>query len=92
MSKTKRNVLALMIIVGAFSLLLLKPASAQSVYGSIFGTVTDRSGAVIPNAAITVTDETKGTVFSVVFKSSPTPRRASTPHWKWVQTAAQLSK
>lgn len=66
MSKTMRNALVLMMLVGAFSLLLTRPASAQSVYGSIFGTVTDRSGAVIPNAAITVTDEAKGTVFSVV--------------------------
>src|SRR5665213_3177285 len=32
---------------------------AQAVYGSIFGTVTDTSGAVIPNAAIKVTDVTK---------------------------------
>lgn len=36
-------------------------AAAQAVYGSIFGTVTDASGAAIPNAAITVTDISKGT-------------------------------
>jgi hypothetical protein len=36
-------------------------ASAQAVYGSIFGTVTDPSGAAIPNATITVTDISKGT-------------------------------
>jgi Carboxypeptidase regulatory-like domain/TonB dependent receptor len=36
-------------------------ASAQAVYGSIFGTVTDSSGAAIPNATITVTDVSKGT-------------------------------
>ena len=34
---------------------------AQAVYGSIFGTVTDASGGVIPNAEITVTDVAKGT-------------------------------
>src|SRR5260370_20595633 len=34
---------------------------AQAVYGSIFGTVTDNTGAVIPNAQITVTDIAKGT-------------------------------
>lgn len=37
------------------------PAMGQAVYGSIFGTVTDKSGAVIPNAKITVTDVSKGT-------------------------------
>jgi hypothetical protein len=36
-------------------------ANAQAVYGSIFGTVTDNSGAVIPNAAITVTNISKNT-------------------------------
>ncbi len=29
---------------------------AQAVYGSIFGTVTDPTGAVVPNAKITITD------------------------------------
>ncbi|HYK36902.1 carboxypeptidase regulatory-like domain-containing protein [Alloacidobacterium sp.] len=38
---------------------------AQAVYGSIYGTVTDNTGAVIPNATVTVTDEAKGTVVTV---------------------------
>ncbi|HEU5231922.1 MAG TPA: TonB-dependent receptor [Terriglobales bacterium] len=44
-------------------LLLLLPLQSfgQAVYGSIFGTVTDPSGAVIPNAKVTVTDVRKGT-------------------------------
>jgi outer membrane receptor protein involved in Fe transport len=33
----------------------------QAIYGSIYGQVTDPSGAAIPHATITVTDETKGT-------------------------------
>jgi len=37
-------------------------ARAQSVYGSIIGTVTDKTGAVVPGATVTVTDEAKGTV------------------------------
>jgi hypothetical protein len=40
----------------------------QAVYGSIFGTVTDSTGAVIPGATITVTDEGKGT--TVTFTSN----------------------
>ncbi|HXP10342.1 MAG TPA: carboxypeptidase-like regulatory domain-containing protein, partial [Acidobacteriaceae bacterium] len=37
------------------------PLSAQAIYGSIYGQVTDPSGAAIPNATITVSDESKGT-------------------------------
>lgn len=37
------------------------PARGQAVYGSIYGTVADKSNAVIPNATITVTDVSKGT-------------------------------
>ncbi len=39
---------------------LVPSAVAQAVYGSIFGTITDNTGAVIPNATITVTDIAKG--------------------------------
>ena len=52
------------------SLFLIAPASAQSVYGSIFGTVTDSSGAAIPDATITVTDEAKGTVVTATSNAS----------------------
>jgi len=33
----------------------------QAVYGSLFGTITDNTGAIIPNAKVTVTDVSKGT-------------------------------
>jgi hypothetical protein len=45
-------------------------ASAQSVYGSIFGTVTDSSGAAIPGATVTVKDEAKGTVVTATSNGS----------------------
>ncbi len=41
------------------------PASAQAVYGSIFGTVTDNTGAVVPGAKVTVTDVSKDVAVSV---------------------------
>jgi hypothetical protein len=45
-----------------FGLLFLPSLShAQAIYGSLFGTVTDNTGAVVPGATITVTDESKGT-------------------------------
>jgi hypothetical protein len=37
---------------------------AQAVYGSISGTVTDASGAAVPNAKVTITDVNKGVSFS----------------------------
>jgi hypothetical protein len=38
---------------------------AQSVFGQILGTVTDATGAAVPNATVTVTDVAKGTVVSL---------------------------
>jgi hypothetical protein len=52
-------------LVSVVCLLALSPlAFGQSVYGSIFGTVTDSTGAAIPGATVTVTDVAKGTSFS----------------------------
>ncbi|WP_245536086.1 TonB-dependent receptor [Terriglobus roseus] len=39
--------------------------NAQAVYGSIYGTVTDNSGAAVPNADVVVTDTAKGTSVTV---------------------------
>lgn len=69
MNKFLRTALVLAVFACASSL-LIATASAQSVYGSIFGTVSDKSGAVIPNATITVTDEAKGTQVTVTSNGS----------------------
>ena len=45
-------------------------AEAQAIYGSIYGTVTDSTGAAIPNATITVSDESKGTSVQVTSNQS----------------------
>jgi carboxypeptidase family protein/TonB-dependent receptor-like protein len=44
---------------------LPRTALSQAVYGNIFGTITDPSGAAVPNAKVTITDLAKGTVDTV---------------------------
>lgn len=39
---------------------LAEPATAQVLYGSIVGTVTDQTGAVVPRATVSVTNEQTG--------------------------------
>src|SRR5580692_787478 len=62
--------LSLHLSLFAFILLLFIPSHlrAQAVFGNIVGTVTDPTGAVIPNATVTVTDTSKG--ISQVVKSN----------------------
>ncbi len=48
-----------------FALIIPSTTHAQAVYGSIYGSVTDNTGAAIPNATVTVTDQAKGTTFTV---------------------------
>ena len=66
MQTQKLRTLVLAVTLGALCLPNL--SHAQAIYGSIFGTVNDNTGAVVPNATITVTDESKGT--SVVAQSN----------------------
>jgi hypothetical protein len=49
--------------MGLFLLLTTRTASGQAVYGSIIGTITDPSGAAVPNAKVTVTSATKNTSY-----------------------------
>jgi outer membrane receptor protein involved in Fe transport len=60
-------------LFSAVVLALLFPSTytnAQAVYGSIYGTVTDSSGAVVPNATVTVEDVAKGTSSTVTSNGS----------------------
>jgi len=45
-------------------LLACSPLSAQVVYGSIYGTALDNTGAVVANASVTATSEQRGLSFS----------------------------
>lgn len=65
---TRRMQAVLTACLGAGLAFLPHAANAQAIYGSINGTVTDASGAAIPGATVTVTDENKGT--SVTVKSN----------------------
>ncbi|WP_254062161.1 carboxypeptidase-like regulatory domain-containing protein, partial [Acidobacterium sp. S8] len=55
--------LALVLMLCSFASVL--PLGAQAVYGSIFGIITDNTGALVPGATVTVTDISKGTKVSV---------------------------
>jgi len=49
---------------------LAHPSFAQGVYGSIYGTVLDQSGAVVPNATVTIKSEQKDTTTNVQSNAS----------------------
>lgn len=57
----KKLVLAVVATLGLLCGLGTPTASAQAVYGSIIGTVTDPSGAAVANVKVTVTSQTKNT-------------------------------
>lgn len=69
----KRTIKQCMRVLSLLVLLLCAQAPqmlAQAVFGSILGTVTDASGAAIPNATVTVTDVAKGISQKVQTNSS----------------------
>ena len=63
MLRTSLGVLAIPCLL---ALGLSEPVCAQQVFGNIFGTVTDASGAGVPNAKVSITDQDKGTKFESV--------------------------
>src|SRR6202453_4206649 len=66
-SSIRRKVSRTVQSIALLTMFALVPGAAlgQAVYGSIFGTVTDNTGAVVPNATITVYDVAKGTSVTV---------------------------
>lgn len=55
---------ALGLLIPLVAILSLHPLFAQTVYGSIYGTVLDKSGAVVANATIVVKSQQKETAFN----------------------------
>src|ERR1700678_1220983 len=68
----KRARQATILILCIAMALALPRALAQAIFGSVNGTITDPSGAVVPNASITVTDTDKGTTRVVTTSDSGT--------------------
>lgn len=66
------NWLATAIALLAFAIAVISPASAQTVTGSIYGTIDDATGAVIPQAGVTVTNEDTGLSLSTKSNASGT--------------------
>jgi hypothetical protein len=69
MKKRTEKVLWFVLLATALMCGRTRIAQAQAIYGTIYGTVTDTTGAAISNATIRVTDESKGT--SVQVTSNP---------------------
>jgi hypothetical protein len=66
---SRRSFLASLLLL-FFLMLMTPPARAQVYSGSVAGAVTDPSGAVVPNAAVTLTDVAKGFPYATVTDSS----------------------
>jgi hypothetical protein len=61
-----RKVIQTAFTVSVLVLASFATANAQQVFGSIFGTVTDPSGAAVTDGKVTITDTNKGTVSTVM--------------------------
>ena len=68
------GILAVFVVLGVTG---VPKASAQAVYGSIFGTITDPSGAAVAGAKVTVTSASKGTTFETTTNSDGNVQRHS---------------
>ena len=70
MPSLRKSALISLCIFAALVVIFSQIASAQQVFGSIVGAVTDPSGSAVSNAKITVTDLQKGTKFEVATNES----------------------
>lgn len=66
------QILSILLLVVVFTLVCAIPASADNLYASIRGTVTDPTGAVISGAKLTATNAATGIAFSTTSSGSGT--------------------
>ena len=67
-NKWKSGLTLLALLLSVIGILSLRPMNAQTVYGSIYGTVLDATGAVVPNATVLVKSQQKETSFKCADK------------------------
>lgn len=77
--------LTTMLFLVTCTLLFLIPASgfAQATSGTLSGTVTDPSGAVIPNATVTITDADRGTTVTTTTNAEGFFTRTQLPNGRY---------
>src|ERR1700679_1492747 len=66
----RRLSVVLFVLIGMLPVVWGPRGMAQAVYGSVYGEVTDSSGAAVVGATVTVTDVSKGTSMSVLTNGS----------------------
>src|SRR5579863_7766709 len=60
----KADFVRIVLLLLAIGFLTLRPVEAQTVYGSVYGTVLDNTGAAVAGASVVVKSQQKGTTFS----------------------------
>jgi outer membrane receptor protein involved in Fe transport len=65
LTRQRSPLLFFMVLLVFFNLAQVRPAFGQAVSGSIFGTVTDPTGAVIPGVTVTIQDVDRGVDYKV---------------------------
>ncbi len=65
----RNTVVGVLVISLLLSLPLTRGAFAQAVFGNITGTVTDPSGAAVPNAQVVITDTDRGVSYNTTTNS-----------------------
>src|SRR5690348_6208022 len=60
LSRCVRSSVACLVAIAALGLVSVQRLNAQVLYGSVAGTVTDQTGAVVPGAAITIVNDNTG--------------------------------
>ena len=74
------TILAGLAVLAGLGLCLVPPASAQEVTAAITGRVTDPSGAIIPGAKVTATDQNRGTEWPTQTNADGFYNLRSLPH------------
>ncbi len=60
LAKTVRGSFCVLVAASFLAAILVKPARAQVLYGSVSGAVTDQTGAVVPSAQVSITSDSTG--------------------------------